>query len=52
MILYINSDAAYLVLSKARSRIAGYFYLGNSPPPPHVLPNPKTTNSPILTVCK
>ena len=27
----IDSDAAYLVLPKARSRIAGYFRLGNKP---------------------
>ena len=30
MILNIHSDAAYLVMPKARSRIAGYFYLDNS----------------------
>ena len=29
MILTIDSDAAYLVAKKARSRAAGYFYLGN-----------------------
>jgi hypothetical protein len=29
MILTIDSDAAYLVAAKARSRAAGYFYLGN-----------------------
>ena len=27
MALHVDSDAAYLVLPKARSRIAGYFYL-------------------------
>ena len=27
MVLHVDSDAAYLVLPKARSRIAGYFYL-------------------------
>ena len=31
MQLMIDSDAAYLVLPKARSRIAGYFRLGNKP---------------------
>ncbi len=31
MILNVDSDAAYLVLPKARSRIAGYFYLSNAP---------------------
>ncbi|GFH47516.1 hypothetical protein CTEN210_03991 [Chaetoceros tenuissimus] len=30
MILYIHSDAAYLVLPKARSRIAGYYFLSNN----------------------
>ena len=29
MILTMDSDAAYLVAAKARSRAAGYFYLGN-----------------------
>ena len=28
---WIESDAAYLVLPKARSRIAGYFHLSNRP---------------------
>jgi len=29
MILYIDSDAAYLVAEKAKSRISGYYYLSN-----------------------
>ena len=29
MVLHIDSDAAYLVAPQARSRAAGYFYLGN-----------------------
>ena len=29
MILHIHSDAAYLVMPKARSRIAGYYYFDN-----------------------
>ena len=29
MILYVDSDASYLSVSKARSRVAGYFYLGH-----------------------
>ena len=52
MILYVDSDAAYLVLPKARSRIAGHFYLGNNPPPLPTKPHPVSTNGPILTVCK
>ena len=39
MILEIESDAAYLVLPKARSRAAGFFYLANKP---------KTTNHPTI----
>ena len=30
MILYIESDAAYLVLPKARSHVANIFYLSNA----------------------
>ena len=30
MILYIKSDAAYLVLTKARSRVVSIFYLSNA----------------------
>ena len=52
MILYIDSDAAYLVLPKARSRIAGHFFLGPKPPPPPALPQSQSTNGPILTICK
>jgi len=51
MILYIVSDAAYLVLPNARSRVAGHFFLSNQPPAPPALPNPKP-NGPIHTVCK
>ena len=50
MILYVDSDAAYLVLPNARSRFAGHFYLSN-----HVN-NPTTfapqPNGPIHTECK
>ena len=46
MILHIHSDAAYLVMSKARSRIAGYFYLDN---PKKNLP---IINGSILIECK
>ena len=49
MKLYIDSDAAYLVADKARSRIAGYYYCSNvdnspSPKPP--------LNGPIHIECK
>ena len=52
MVLYIDSDAAYLVLPKARSRIAGHFYFGNQPPPLPTKPHHVSTNGPIHTVCK
>ena len=52
MILYCDTDSAYLVMPGAKSRIAGHHYLGNHPPPPPALPNPVSTNGPILTVCK
>jgi hypothetical protein len=32
MILHIHSDASYLSVSKARSRLEGLFYLGYNPP--------------------
>jgi hypothetical protein len=32
MILHIHSDASYLSVSKARSRLRGRFFLGNKPP--------------------
>jgi hypothetical protein len=32
MILHIHSDASYLSVSNARSRIEGLFFLGNNPP--------------------
>ena len=49
MRLYIDSDAAYLVMPKERSRGAGYFYLSNNstgPDIPRVNPNGS-----ILTQC-
>ena len=52
MILYVDSDAAYLVLPNARSRVAGHFYLGNKPPSLPTKPPGISTNGPIITVCK
>ena len=52
MILHVDLDAAYLVMPKARSRIAGHFFLGSIPPRPPAIPPSATTNGPILTVCK
>ena len=49
MKLYIDSDAAYLVAPKARSRISGYYYMSdicntNKPTP--------KLNGPILVECR
>ena len=44
MILTIDSDAAYLVAKKARSRAAGYFYLSNK--------DGKLFNGPIFVLSK
>ena len=48
MVLYVDSDAAYLVAPKARSRIAGYYYLSDHP---NVTKRPKT-NGAISVECK
>ena len=48
MILSIDSDAAYLVLPGARSRIAGYYHLTRIPTPS----SPPFLNAPILVECK
>jgi hypothetical protein len=50
MQLHVDSDAAYLVLPKARSRGAGHFYLSSHTPPNTPTPNPPA-NGPILTEC-
>ena len=51
MILHVESDAAYLVLPKARSRYAGFFHLADHPPDPPALPNP-TINGAVNVDCK
>ena len=48
MCLHVDSDAAYLVIPKARSRLAGHYFMSDDPnhnkiPPP---------NGPILTKCR
>ena len=48
MILHVDSDAAYLVLPRARSRLAGHFFLGPDPTKTKVT----TSNGPLLTECK
>lgn len=48
MKLFVDSDAAYLVLRNAKSRIAGYFYLSFTPP----ANQEPFLNAPILVMCK
>ena len=49
MVLHVDSDAAYLVLPNAKSRVAGYHYLTSIPPTPDQAP---ILNAPILVICK
>ena len=51
MILHVESDAAYLVLPKARSRYAGFYHLAGHPPDPPAIPTP-TINGAINVECK
>jgi hypothetical protein len=48
MILHIDTDAAYLVLPNARSRVAGYYYLSSMPTDP---PSSVPMNGPVLVDC-
>ena len=48
MILNVDTDAAYLVLPRARSRLAGHFYLSSDP----AMTRTVRPNGPILTECK
>ena len=50
MILYIDTDAAYLVLPGAKSRIAGCYFLAQHPPA-HGIPQP-VLNGVIHVECK
>ena len=49
MVLHVDTDAAYLVAKKARSRIGGYFYLSNVYAP-RTTPRP-VNNGPIHVEC-
>ena len=51
MILYVESDAAYLVIPGAKSRIAGYFYLSDKTPSSQKVPQPPL-NGPLLILCQ
>ena len=46
MQLHVDSDAAYLVAPKAKSRVAGYFYLSDKYTPGSGIPKPQF-NAPI-----
>ena len=48
MVLHVDSDAAYLVAPKARSRIAGYYHLSSHP---NIMKHPRL-NGAILVECK
>ena len=48
MILSIDSDAAYLVAKKSRSRVAGYYHLSSDPK----IKKDITLNGAIHTECK
>ena len=48
MCLHLDSDAAYLVQPKARSRVAGHYYLSNRISQAIKKPNPKP-NGPLHT---
>ena len=51
MVLYVDSDAAYLTIPDSGSCYAGHFYLGDWSSPSPIKPNPDR-NSPIHTECK
>ena len=48
MVLNVDSDAAYLVLPRAKSRLAGHFFLSSDAGPTRVV----TPNGPVLTECR
>ena len=48
MVLHVDSDAAYLVLPEARSRMAGHYFLSTDP----TLTRTILPNGPILTECR
>ena len=48
MVLYVDSDAAYLVCPKARSLVAGYYYLSTHP---NISKHPHL-NGALLVECK
>ena len=51
MFLHVDSDAAYLAITEARSCYAGRFYLSDCPSPIPIKINPER-NGPIHMECK
>ena len=49
MVLHVHSDASYLSVYGARSRVGGYFFLSTTPPPTGYQPtsDPPPTNGPV-----
>ena len=43
MILHVDSDAAYLVVARSKSRVAGHYYLSSKN---------STHNGPLHTLCR
>jgi hypothetical protein len=46
MVLHIHSDASYLSVSNARSRLGSLFFLGNNPPSKKLLTDQSSTSRP------
>ena len=51
MVLHCESDAAYLVAPGAKSRIAGHYFLADTPPKPPAIPSPRR-NGAVHVLCK
>ena len=51
MVLHMDSDVVYLIITEARICYAEHFYLSDWPSPKPINPNPKR-NGPIHTECK
>jgi hypothetical protein len=53
MVLYLHSDASYLLATKARSRAGGHFFLSDNPLDPKQAPREQHTRySPVHTTCQ
>jgi hypothetical protein len=53
MVLYLHSNASYLLASKACSRAGGHFFLSDNPPDPKQAPSQQPShNGPVHTTCQ